>query len=171
MQILNRSQNMPDEGGSFQEIISAIVKRFARLAGMSIALRMARRVPRLTLDDDANVLDYDTQDPLGTITLLIDQYEGLYGEIARILVRQAAQPFITDSDNKLLREAGLSDNKTILIRVLLVDDHVLFREALVSLLETQPNLQVVGQAEFDLRCNCACREGIARSGVNEYHVA
>lgn len=135
------------EETSFREIITAIVKRFSRLAGISAALHMARKVPRLSLDDDGNVLDYDTQDPLGTITLLIDQYEGLYGEIARILVRQAAQPFAVVSDNKLLREAGLSDNKTILIRVLLVDDHILFREALVSLLETQPDLKVVGQAD------------------------
>jgi two-component system, NarL family, nitrate/nitrite response regulator NarL len=147
MQILNRSQDSLDEGGPFQEIITAIVKRFARLAGMPIALRMARKVPRLTIDDDGNVLNYDIQDPLGTITLLIDQFEGLYGEIARILVRQAAQPFAAVSDNKLLREVGLSDDTIILIRILLVDDHVLFREALVSLLETQPDLKVVGQAD------------------------
>ena len=147
MQSLNRSQDSSDEAVSFQEIITAIVRRFARLAGMPTALRMVRKVPLLILDDDGNVLDYDIQDPLGTITLLIDQYEGLYGEIARTLVRQATLPFAAVSDNKLLREVGLSDDTSILIRILLVDDHVLFRDALVSLLETHPNLKVVGQAD------------------------
>jgi two-component system nitrate/nitrite response regulator NarL len=147
MQSLNRPQDLYAEGASFREIITAIVKRFARLAGMPMALRVARKVPRLTLDDDGNVLDYDTQDPLGTITLLIDQYEVLYGEIARTLIRQAAQPLAAVTDNKLLREVGLSDDATIPMRVLLVDDHVLFREALVSLLEAQPDLKVVGQAD------------------------
>jgi DNA-binding NarL/FixJ family response regulator len=123
------------------------VKRFARLAGLPAALNVARKVPRLTVDEDGNVLDYNARDPLGTITFLIDQYEVLYGEIARTLVRQAAQPLAAVTDNKLLREAGLSDNPTIPIRVLLVDDHVLFREALVSLLEAQPDLKVVGQAD------------------------
>jgi len=148
MQVINESEFTPlDEKGSFREIITAIVKRFARLAGMPIALRMARRVPRLTLDDEGNVLDYDTQNPFGTITLLIDQYEGLYGDMARVLVQQAAQPFKTDSDTRLLQEVGLSDNKIILIRILIVDDHVLFREALVNLLGTQPDFKIVGQAD------------------------
>ena len=75
MRSLTGSEDSSVERNSFREIITAIVKRFARLAGIQTALRMARKVPRLTLDDDGNVLDYDTQDPLGTITLLIDQYE------------------------------------------------------------------------------------------------
>lgn len=136
-----------DERPFFREIISAIVKRFVRLTGIPTALNVARKVPQLTLTDDGNVLDYDTQNPLGTITLLIDQYEVLYGEIARTLARQAAQPLAAVTEYKLLREVGLSDDSTVSIRILLVDDHVLFREALVSLLETQPNLKVVGQAD------------------------
>jgi two-component system, NarL family, nitrate/nitrite response regulator NarL len=147
MQSLKRPQDSSAAGASFQEIITAIVKRFARLAGTPMALRVARKVPHLMLDDDGNVLDYDTEDPLGTITLLIDQYEVLYGEIARTLVRQVAQPLAAFTDNKLFREIGLSDEKIAIIRVLLVDDHVLFREALVNLLETEPNLKVIGQAD------------------------
>lgn len=147
MQSLKRPQDSSNVEASFQEIITAIVKRFARLAGMPMALRIARKVPRLTLDDDGNVLDYDAEDLLGTITLLIDQYEVLYGEIARTLARQATQPLAAFTDNKLFREVGLSDEKIAPIRVLLVDDHVLFREAMVNLLETQPNLKVIGQAD------------------------
>lgn len=140
------SEDFSVEGASFREIITAIVKRFARLAGPSTALRIARKVPRLTLDDNGNVLDYDTQDPLGTITLLIDQYEVLYGEVARTLVRQAAQPLSTVTDTKLLREVGLIDEPSVPMRLLLVDEHILFREGLASLLEAQPDLKVVGQA-------------------------
>ena len=147
MQNPKRSRDSFNSEDSFQEIITAIVKRFARLAGMPMALRVARKVPRLTLDEDGNVLDYDVEDPLGTITFLIDQYEVLYGEIARTLARQAAQPLAALTDNKLFRETGLSHEKIAPIRILLVDDHVLFREALVNLLETQPNLKVIGQAE------------------------
>jgi two-component system nitrate/nitrite response regulator NarL len=146
MKSLTGSEDLSVEGASFREIITATVKRFARLAGIPTALRMARKVPRLTLDDEGNVLDYDTQDPLGTITLLIDQFEVLYGEIARTLVRQAAQPLAAVTDNKLLREVGLSGEPTIPVRILLVDDLVLFREGLVSLLEARPDLKVVGQA-------------------------
>jgi len=147
MQSLNISQVSSDDGASFQEIITAIVRRFARLAGMQVALRMARKVPGLILDDEGNVLDYETHDPLATITLLIDQYEGLYGNIARSLVRQATSPLAAISDNKLLRDVGLIDDNPSIICVLLVDDHILFREALVSLLETQPDFKVVGQAD------------------------
>ena len=148
MQNLKRPEDSSSNGeDSFQEIITAIVKRFARLAGAPMALRIARKVPHLALDDDGNVLNYDAEDPLGTITLLIDQYEVLYGEIARTLARQAAQPLAAFTDNKLFLEAGLSEEKIAPIRILLVDDHVLFREALVNLLETQPNLNVIGQAD------------------------
>jgi DNA-binding NarL/FixJ family response regulator len=143
----NNSQDLPAEETPFREIISAIVKRFARLAGMSAALHVARKVPQLKIDDGGNVLDYDIQDPLGTITQLIDQYEVLYGEIARTLAYQAAQPLAPFTDNRLLRDAGLSSEKIIPIRILLVDDHILFRESISILLETQPDLKVVGQAE------------------------
>jgi two-component system, NarL family, nitrate/nitrite response regulator NarL len=140
------SEDLSMEGTPFREIITAIVKRFSRLAGTPTALRIARKVPRLILDDNGNVLDYDSQDSLGTITLLIDQYEVLYGEIARTLVWQAAQPLAAVTDTKLLREVGFFDEPTIPMRILLVDDHVLFREGLVSLLEARPDLKVVGQA-------------------------
>jgi len=147
MQILTGSEDSPPEGASIREIITAVVKRFARLAGMSTALNVARKVPQLKVDDSGNVLEYDIHNPLGTITLLIDQYEVLYGEIARELARQASQPLATLTDDKLLREAGLSNETAIPMRVLVVDDYTLFRDALIDLLETQPDLKVVGQAD------------------------
>ena len=126
--------------------MTSIVKRFARLAGMPAALNVACKVPRLTVDDDGNVLDYDSHDPLGTITLLIDYHEILYGEIARTLAQQATGPLAAVTDDKLLQELGLSESKSVPIQILLVDDHVLFREGLVSLLDAQPDMKVVGQA-------------------------
>ena len=147
MQSLTGSEDPSVAGASIREVITAIVKRFARLAGISTALNVARKVPRLIVDDDGNVLDFDTHDPLGTITLLIDQYEVLYGEIARKLARQASQPLAAFTDDKLLREVGLSDDTTIPMRVLLVDDHILFRDGLAGFLEAQPDLKVVGQAD------------------------
>ena len=131
---------------SYREILTSILKRFGRLAGVPAALHVARKVPQLSVDDDGNVLDYNANDPLGTITLLIDQYEVLYGEIARTVARQAAEPLVAATDNKLLQDVGLSEATSVPIRIVLVDDHVLFREGLVSLLDAQPDVQVVGQA-------------------------
>lgn len=45
-----------------------------------------------------------------------------------------------------------------LMKVLLVDDHVLFREGLVSLLNSQPDLQVIGEAGSVLEAIVMTRE-------------
>jgi DNA-binding NarL/FixJ family response regulator len=44
------------------------------------------------------------------------------------------------------------------LRILLVDDHVLFRKGLVTLLETQDNLQVIGEADNGLEGIAMARE-------------
>ena len=67
MRSLTGSEDSSVERVSFREIITAIVKRFARLAGIPAALNVARKVPGLTVDDNGNVLDYNTHDALGTI--------------------------------------------------------------------------------------------------------
>jgi DNA-binding NarL/FixJ family response regulator len=138
--------DLPPGDVSYRQVITAIVKRFARLAGIPAALNVARKVPQLSVDDEGNVLEYNTYDPIGTITLLIDQYEVLYGEIARTLARQAAQPHFSQTAPGLLQEIGLSESTDIPVRVLLVDDHILFREGLVSLLGAQPDIEIVAEA-------------------------
>lgn len=143
---LTASELLSAEGVSDLEILTSIVKRFVRLAGVPAALHVARKIPGLSVDDDGNVLGYNTHDLLNTITLLIDEYEALYGEIAHTLARQTTQPLAVVTDDKFLREAGLSESQTSPIRILLVDDHHLFREGLVSLLDAQPDVKVVGQA-------------------------
>ena len=44
------------------------------------------------------------------------------------------------------------------IRVLLVDDHALFREGLTSLLSSQPDIVVVGEAEDGLEALVKAQE-------------
>ena len=133
------------ESISYKELITSIIKRFGRLAGLRATLNVARKVPLLSVDDEGNVLDYNRQDPLGSITFLIDQYEVLYGEIARTLALQSAQPLAAANED-LLKVTGLLDSTPTPIRILLVDDHVLFREGVIKLLEAESDLKVVGQA-------------------------
>jgi DNA-binding NarL/FixJ family response regulator len=136
---------VPDEPSRedipYDAILASIVKRFMELVGPSAALNVARRIPLLSVDDEGNVLSYDTDDPLETITALIYAYQDVFGEVAVTLSRQAAQPVA--GNNSLLQETGLTALKT---DILLVDDHVLFRESLASLLAGQPDMKVAGQA-------------------------
>lgn len=147
MMHLHGSEYPSVENVSCREIITVIVKRFARLAGMPAALNVTRKVPKLTVDDQGNVLGYDLRDPLETITLLIDQYEVLYGEIARTMAEQATGPVSDLADNKGLQKVGPAEPTSIPAGILIVDDHVLFREGLVSILDAQPRFRVVGQAD------------------------
>lgn len=133
------------EAVPYRAILTSIVKRFVRLVGAPAALNVARRVPRLSVDDEGDVLDYDTDDPLSTITLLIDGYGTVFGEVALTLSQQAIQPVVAATDENLLQETGLLSTMGP-IELLLVDDHILFREGLVSLLASQPDFKVAGQA-------------------------
>jgi CheY-like chemotaxis protein len=137
--------DLSPEGVPYHAILTAIVKRFVRLAGAPAALNVARKIPHLSVDDEGNVLAYDTADPLGSVTALIDGYGAVFGEVAITLARQAAQPIADIVDEGLLEE-GLSASTMAPIDILLVDDHILFREGLVSLLASHPDLKVVGQA-------------------------
>jgi DNA-binding NarL/FixJ family response regulator len=131
----------------YRAILTAIVKRFVRLVGAPAALNVARKIPHLSVDDDGNVLDYDKDDPLASITTLIDQYGAVFGDIARTLAQQAAQPLVETANEDLWQATGmLAATMAGRIEVLLVDDHVLFREGLNSLLATQPDVKIVGQA-------------------------
>jgi len=127
----------------YRAILTAIVKRFVQLVGAAAALGAARKLPHLSVDDEGNVLDYDQADPLTSITLLIHQYGAVFGDAAITLARQAAEPLAEAAgENTEL----LASTMTAPITILLVDDHVLFREGLFSLLDPQPDIRVVGQA-------------------------
>ncbi len=120
------------------EVLTSIVKRFARLVGLPEALMVARRIPQMSVDDEGNVLSYNRADPLTTVAMLVEQYEELFGNAAVTLVQQATRP--------IARAPTLPPTVTAPMKILLVDDHVLFREGLVSLLDSQPDMKVIGGA-------------------------
>lgn len=135
----------PPPESPYQAILTAIIKRFVRLVGAPSALNVARKIPQLVVDEEGNVISYNLDDPVGTLTILIDRYEIVFGEIARNLALQAAQPIASATDDAhILHEVGLTP--ILPLKILLVDDHVLFREGLVSLLEAQTDMEVIGQA-------------------------
>lgn len=128
----------------YREILASILKRFIRLVGTPTAVRVARRTPDLVVDDDGNVIDFDHNNPLITITQLIDQYGVVFGETAVALSRQAVRP--VNASQTTLHNIGLAAKPEEPIRLLLVDDAILFRESLTNLLEQQPDINIVGQA-------------------------
>lgn len=127
-----------DDEVRYCEVLTSIVKRFARLAGLPEALIVARRIPQMSVDDEGNVLDYNRDDPLTTVATLVEQYEELFGDVAVALAQKATRP--------IAKAPALSPTVTAPMKILLVDDHVLFREGLVSLLDAQPDMKVVGGA-------------------------
>lgn len=131
----------------YRRTLTSIVQRFVRLMGAPAALAIARRIPRLTVEDDGVVVEFNHEDPLDTVTQLIDQYSSVFGETAVTLAQQAAQPAPGGADEALLREINLlAGPPPSVMRLLLVDDHALFREGLVSLINPQTDLKVVAQA-------------------------
>ncbi|MEK7323791.1 MAG: response regulator transcription factor [Chloroflexota bacterium] len=135
------------EDPRYREIITSIIKRFVRLVGAPAALNVARRIPHLSVDAEGNALGYNRDDPLDTITLLMDEYGSVFGDVAVTLAHQAAKPVAQSADDILLAEAGLLPSSLPSpMRLLLVDDHILFREGLVGLISPQPDMKVVGQA-------------------------
>jgi DNA-binding NarL/FixJ family response regulator len=150
-------ESAPDESVRYREILTSIVKRFVRLVGASLALGLAGKIPLLSVDDEGNVLSYNQADPLGTITVLIDQYATVFGAAAVNLAQQAAQP-LGEDDEQILQEAGLAALPAASpTGILLVDDHALFREGIAQLLNAQPDMTVVGQAS-------TVREAMAKAG-------
>jgi len=128
-------------------VLTAIVERFIDLIGVQAAVGAARKVARLKVTDDGTVIEWDRADPIGNVTRLVEQYQAAFGDTAIQLAYQAAQPIVKDQTALLLAEAGFEPpTGTFVVRLLLVDDHVLFREGLISLIGPQPDLQVIGQA-------------------------
>ena len=142
---------MPDDSSAenlhYRAVLTSVVKRFVQLAGAPAALNVARKIPRLSVDEAGNVLDYDKDNPSRSVSLLIDEYEEVFGRAAVALSRQAARSNAEAGNQALRRELEpLPSKPARWVDVLVVDDHVLFREGLIRLLEPQPDIRVVGQA-------------------------
>lgn len=128
----------------YLDVFSAVIRRFIRLVGEPAALRIARRVPGLVVADDGRVTAFNELDPTGTLNLLIDSYEVVFGDIALTLSRQAAAPLVAGPELGLAESFGATPPPVA--RLVLIDDHALFRSGLASVFEGQPDLVLVGQA-------------------------
>ncbi len=129
-------------------LLTSVVKRYVRLIGPAGAVAVARRVPGLIVDDRGNVLAYDPENPLGTVRSLIDEYEMVFGENAVALPFQLSPTIgetLNDDGRSELADASQPGHISTL-RILLVDDHVLFRQGLAGLINPQPDFTVVGEA-------------------------
>ena len=130
-------------------ILTAIIKRFVRLVGLPGALKVARRVPGLVVDDEGNVQDYDRASPLNAVAQLIDEYSVVFGSSAASLAQTAIQPLLQATPAPpaaVTFETEPPHSPVAPLRLLLVDDHVLFRHGLARLLDPQPDFTVVGEA-------------------------
>jgi DNA-binding NarL/FixJ family response regulator len=131
------------------ELLTVIVKRFVRLVGLPEALKVARRVPNLIVDDEGNVLDYDRTGPFSVITQLIDEYSIVFGSSAAVLAVGAVRPLTRAERARppdAVSETGQAHAALTPLRLLLVDDHVLFRHGLARMLDPQPGMAVAGEA-------------------------
>jgi two-component system, NarL family, response regulator NreC len=127
----------------YRDMLTPLMQRLVRLVGAPAALQLARTIPKLAVDTDGAVLDYDRDDPRTTARLLIEHYEVAVA-IAGSLTQPAPHDLGGDANHHRPLESGTLSAPPI--RILVVDDHALVREGLVSLLDPQPDLQVVGQA-------------------------
>jgi DNA-binding NarL/FixJ family response regulator len=127
----------------YREILTPLMQRLMQLVGVPAALQLARTIPNLAVDSDGIVLDYDRSDPRTTARMLIGQYEVAVA-IAGSLTQPAPCAPAVDADSRFPSE--LSPSSALPIGILVVDDHALVRDGLVSLIDPQPDLLVVGQA-------------------------
>jgi two-component system response regulator NreC len=124
----------------YRDVLTPLMERLVRLVGAPAAVQLARAIPKLVVDSDGTVLDYDRDDPQTTARLLIERYEAVFGALA-------APPAPEDTVERSTGDPEASATPPIPpMRILLVDDHALVREGLVSLIAPQPDMQVVGQA-------------------------
>jgi two-component system response regulator NreC len=125
----------------YRDILTPLMERLVRLVGAPAAVQLVRTIPKLVVDSDGTVLDYDHHDPHTTARLLLERYEAVFGAVAPTLPMPEGSAGATAGGSDALDDPHMRP-----MRILLVDDHALVREGLVSLIAPQPDMQVVGQA-------------------------
>ena len=138
--------DLPADNTPYDKILRAIVQRFIELVGAPAAVNVARRIPGLIVDHQGNIIAYDQADPVGIIKKLIDEYGSIFYEVAGILSEQAVQPSIPAAQNHRLQGIGILPASLSPIKILLVEDHVLFRAGIVELLALHPDFTISGEA-------------------------
>jgi DNA-binding NarL/FixJ family response regulator len=126
----------------YRDILTPLMQRLVRLVGTNAARDLVRDVPGLVVDAEGNVIDYDHAEPRATVTRLVDLYEAA----SRMSTLTGAAP-VSSRDPESTEPAPPSQQDAVHpFRILLVDDHSLVLKGLASLIEPQPDMQIVGQA-------------------------
>lgn len=134
------SETASPDPTSYPDLLTSIVQRFVRLVGAPTALNVARRVPGLTVDQQGRVLSYNQADPLGTIKQLLDAYGEVFGDSVSL------PPQVARTVASVAPDRSRSPTDVTPLRLMIVDDHVLFRSGLVRLLGAQPDIRLIGEA-------------------------
>ena len=103
------------------EALTSIVRRLINLIGLAATVNAARHVPQLVVDDNGQIQSFDRSNPEGTMLTLLEQCRTVFDQLDIAPISHVT-------------------------RLMVVDDHILVREGLISLINPQPDLQVVGEA-------------------------
>ena len=144
---LNLPPGRVSEVESYRDAFSSIIRYFMRLFSPVEALAVARRIPGLIIDDAGNVLDYDKSYPAHSLALLITEYQIIFESDAGRPKPATSAEGSSIPDESLRYTAGVTPHTRIApLRLLVVDDHVLFRQGLTRLLDPQPDFKVISEA-------------------------
>ena len=80
---------------TYDELMTAIIKKEISIVGREVALRIARSVPGIKVDDDGNVTD-GTKAKLRS---LANAYKELSGGIAFVFAKKAIAPILTGKED------------------------------------------------------------------------
>ncbi len=126
-----------------RDLLTALVRRLMRLVGAEAALDLVRTIPGITVDAEGHVVEYERQDGISTARLLIELYDAVASELGEPPAGRAGPERPDEPRGRPLDEV---EPPPAPMRLLIVDDHALVRDGLATLINAQPDMQVIGQA-------------------------